>query len=221
MTASADALAIYQEYEDLVRAAGSQLADQFAPPHPDPVGAFSTAFPGLDLPDELATWWAWHDGITQSLGIGAPIGGSNMLFRSMAQTIDLRRMELDIAEEAAEPPDITAELIWPHTWIPVLATQDSTFAIELAPRGRGTVLFRDGREMGRNAPTAAQSWPVVVQWWSTLLRIGATRWDATALRHGRWVTDEKMVPDELKGNPLAYSPHPSRYAPQFHPLFPY
>jgi cell wall assembly regulator SMI1 len=215
-------MAVYEEYEDLVATVAPEVVEQLAPPHPDPAAAVADQMPGLELPGALAAWWSWHNGTTASAGLGLPIGGSNLAFRSLEQTLDLWRMELDIARHCAEP-DMPAQHFWPPAWIPVLADQDVSLAVDLAaPRRPGSVVFRERDMMAYNAPIGAHDLTQVVEWWSSLLRIGATTWDPDrrwAGAAGAWVTDEALVPDALRGNLIAYTPLSGERAPQFYPLF--
>jgi cell wall assembly regulator SMI1 len=213
------ATAVYEEYEELVRAAAPGFVDQLLPPHPDPVGAVAAAFPGLELPEELAAWWAWHDGTITTNGFSYPVGGSNLCFRSLGQSLREWRSELEVAEFAAEPPDMPAEDFWPPAWIPVLFTQDLAVAVDLAdPPKRSGVLYRRRWIMSDSVPTVADDFPQLVEWWSTLLRIGATTWNPA---DEEWVTDEALVPDDLRHNPLAYEPLGGPPQEKFRPLLDY
>lgn len=209
-----EALAVFREYEELMRAAGSPLPDLLAPPHPDPAGAFAPFFPGLTLPDELIAWWSWHDGPSTSAPASALMGLAHIplsVETVIAGTLICRRS----AEIAAEPPEMPAEDFWSPTWLPALYSQDVYLAVELADRGnRGSVRFVQREVMGRNAPVVASGITEVVGWWSTMLRAGAMRWDPNSV--AGWVADVQLVPTHLRGNPIAVPRTPvGSYAPTF------
>jgi cell wall assembly regulator SMI1 len=219
------ALAVYQEYEELARAAGATLAQILAPGHPDPAAALDAALPGFTLPDDLIAWWMWHDGTIPSPSPAGPwwfteAVGVGWSFRSLEGALARRRDWLETADMAAEPPELPAEAFWPPTWLPVVSDQNSELAVDLArtDQHRGPIFFPERETLGGYAAQVTEHWTEVVGWWVTLLRVGATTWDP---QFQTWVTDRELVPDELRGNPVAYSARLGDRDPRFNNRSPY
>lgn len=212
------ALATYRKFEELLRAAGTPLADQMAPPHRAPQDALNDALPGSVLPHELSAWWGWHNGATAVAGWDFPLTGTGWAFLSLEAALERREYYLEIAASIAEP-DLPAERFWPPSWLPIVSGQDATLALDLAAAtsDHSPIYFVHSASMADNSPLASHSWPEIVQWWCTLLQAGATRWDPT-VGVGQWATAESLVPTELLGNPIAYPSHPTTYQPRFRPV---
>ncbi|WP_258725873.1 SMI1/KNR4 family protein [Cellulomonas sp. NS3] len=203
------ALTLYSEYEQLVREAGAPVADMLAPPHRDPAAAIAHALPGCTLPDDLVAWWAWHDGTVPRQTPHGPgwfpvAVGAGWAFRSLEGTLAERQRWLQTAELSAEPPELPAEAFWPTSWLPIVGSEHSYLAADLAEatKDRTRISYVERETLAAHAPDVAERWSEVVGWWVRLLQLGATTWSPTA---GTWVTDETLVPDDLRGNPVAYA----------------
>lgn len=198
------ALEQYQAFEEQLRVYAPEVADRLAPPHPDPAGAVADACPGLVLPADLVAWWSRHDGMRPPEGF-APRLGASFLFYSIRWALRDWRQWCETAQSVAEPPDMPADHFWPDTWMPVLGREGIDLAIDLGlDPPRTGVIYKASDVMSYNAPVIAGGLPEVVAWWTRLLAVGATRWEPQPSGSGSWVTDQSLVPADLRGNPVAY-----------------
>ena len=212
------ALEQYQAFEEQLRRHAPEVAASLAAPHPDPAAAVADAFPGLVLPVDLVAWWSWHDGITGPRGYGPPFG-PYVNFLSLARTLARWRDMLEGARMVAEPPELPADSFWPATWMPVIGHQGFSLAVDLAPTARREgVIFKEVDVMSYSAPEIARDLTEVVNWWTILLRTGATIRQQHPSGGVLWVTDRSLVPVDLRGNPVAYSDLEGPRDPRFLPL---
>lgn len=104
-------------------------------------------------------WWSWHDGTVPK---PSPHGltwlrdavGVGWSFRSLAGTLADREAWLRVAERAAEPPDLPAEMFWPDSWLPIVGDQNSYLAADMSTSSRSgaTIYYKERETLAAHAP---------------------------------------------------------------------
>ncbi len=117
MTPPALQLQDLQHLEECWHARESEIHDHLgAPVGPVRLRAAARTM-GLEaLPEELTTWFEWHDGVDPQLPAGAYPGP---LLLPLAKALDLRTWTLEQAAISHDPPWIEADHIWHPLWLPL------------------------------------------------------------------------------------------------------
>lgn len=159
-----------------------------------------TAPTGLVLPDELRTWWGWHDGGSATdLGqSAAEIGPGGWLFLPLQAMVEVYHAQIRSAPlELAPFPD----WYWHPSWFPIV----------ISVGGPSHVLFADTSEAPKSAPSPVrhldEMWSDfrtvrsstllgTVTTWVHLLETGTVRWDRSTQQ---WTTDyEGLTPEQRR-----------------------
>ncbi len=173
---------------------GLPIADHMAPGLTDAaLDAVASEF-SLGLPEELRTWWGWHDGLvgTRDTQNDARVwerypGGSVLLTSSEAITV--ARNHRALSEELEEPGEWEADDWWKTSWVPFVETLEGA-----------AMLCETAKATKNGCPVAYHHWGTttdsldgphplasslgeLVRWWIGLYDCGAFYEDT---RTGRW-----------------------------------
>lgn len=154
---------------------------------------------GLELPDQVATFWAWHDGVDEAPG--SALGAWTLL--GVDGAIDRRSMMFEVNRSVAELyGEAEARRQWSATWLPwaedfsgrLLLVECEGVAPLTVPAG--TVHDHDVEGIpvvNWTAPSIAAT----VRLWNELLDAGLWRFDPTL---GRLTVDfDRLSPEQRRG----------------------
>ena len=162
---------------------------------------------GLRLCDEARTWWGWHDGVSDAVGVTTP---ERFIMLAGLQFLPLReavgwysRMRetahgvAHVARERGEEPVRDADYFWPRTRFPVVDTNNGLLVCDTGvPAGAPSPVRSWDREAGWPLiPGGARSFGEMVDFWIAALDSGAIGWDPARRRVvGSWMA----IPLELR-----------------------
>jgi len=160
----------------------------------------------VELPTELRTWWAWHDGqVTNWKGRPRAIAPS-LTPMSSAQSREWWQSSLEKAQEmAAEAPEGTpmshADYWWRSRWVP-LFSDGSGYLVgdcslgdpDVAPIRR----IEWGPDLDEVARPRTDSFGQLVEWWIEALDLGLWGFDRDAQRW-TWAPWDRALSDRYQG----------------------
>jgi cell wall assembly regulator SMI1 len=177
------------------RAHGAPIEDALAP---NRTVEFLTSDDGtlhVDLPEELRTWWAWHDGATKGRRpIHSWMMGPNLTpmsstwSRDWWQTMmaEAATMATTVATDMPGTEMADTDYWWRETWVPLFSNGvGGTLVADcgLGPAGVTPIRLVDWHHEKR-LPPATASLGQVVEWWIEAIELGIWTWDKD---RGMWV----------------------------------
>lgn len=126
----------------------------------------------VELPAELRTWWAWHDGHIEGTSAEWSIGP---LFQQMSSTRSRARWQrfMAMAQDAAGPapqgtPLADPDYWWRESWVPLASDGSGYLVGDCALGGPDVAPIRRiewGPELDVIARPRTDSFGQLVQWW--------------------------------------------------------
>jgi cell wall assembly regulator SMI1 len=140
---------------------------------------------GVSLSAEARVWWRWHDGVSDYLTTYA-IGGTHLLYYSLAKAIEQYRFQRELAAEVTTDWEgVTAHDWWHPGWLPWIQNAGGgVFACDCSlPLGAPSPIRHIDHKRRTDFQTpVARSLGEAVTWWTEALESGAWVFD-----HGRGV----------------------------------
>jgi cell wall assembly regulator SMI1 len=140
---------------------------------------------GLRVPDELRTWWGWHDGASYAepwhLG-ETTIGPGSWEFQSLAMMLDHYRFMRHHSAVSPHPDDADPylrEMYWHDSWLPITVASNGTMFVDVADAAQRseTPVYCDWLHVDNYLEPVASSFTDVVALWVALLRDDYYSWD--------------------------------------------
>lgn len=174
------------------RAHGVPIEDALAPGRA--VESFTSDDGSLhvDLPEELRTWWAWHDGGIEGRRPLRSMGPyvepySSMDSREWWQTMlaEAASMAANMAADLPENEMADPDFWWQEGWVPLFnpGTGYHVADCRLGPAGLTPIRRVDWHHEER-LPPATDSLGQLVEWWIEAIELGIWTWDKDS---GTWV----------------------------------
>ncbi len=142
----------------------------------------------VEIPDELRTWWAWHDGAPKERRpISSWMMGPNLT--PMSSTWSREWWQTMMAEAAmmATQGDLAdPDFWWQEGWVPLLSNSVGGTLVadcRLGPAGLTPIRLVDWHHEER-LPPATHSLGQLVEWWIEAIELGIWTWDKD---RGKWV----------------------------------
>jgi hypothetical protein len=139
---------------------------------------------GLQPPDELCTWYGWHNGLSES-AMGLPRRHAEILPAGLPLSVAAGTKELRLNESIAPPP------VWQPGWFPIVAIHHgASYMVDCrgwtdAPAQVMNFEFEDGG-FESDRPRAS-SLTQVVAWWLECYEDGTYVWNT----HGYFDVNEQ------------------------------
>jgi cell wall assembly regulator SMI1 len=134
----------------------------------------------VDLPEELRTWWAWHDGASW----GAI--GPHLTTYSSTKSHEWWQTMMAEAATMATRTETDPDFWWQETWVPLSsngAGGEHVADCRLGPAGVTPIRLVDWHHEER-LPPATDSLGQLVEWWIEAIELGIWTWDTD---RGMWV----------------------------------
>lgn len=147
---------------------------------------------GLTPPDEVITWWGWHNGFRKDIGSRSGI----------------QQLPLDFSEDKYRTmPLARAEYAWYPEWVPLWGQGPAHISMSFADDATGTPLIRatDGALGTQPEETDQQvvSLCTPVTWWLIGIEKGWTRAENVSDGGRFWVADWMSIPREWRATQMA------------------
>jgi cell wall assembly regulator SMI1 len=161
------------------RAHGAPIEDALAPGRA--VESFTSddgAF-HADIPDEVRTWWAWHDGDVEGLSVFASQMGPNLQPMSSTWSREWWQTMMSEAATMATSTETDPSFWWQETWVPLLSNSAGGYLVAdcgLGPADVTPVRLVDWHHEER-LPPATDSLGQLVEWWIEAIELGIWTWD--------------------------------------------
>lgn len=175
---------LLNEYESELSSAGVPVSRALAPPADAEalVAAFESQ--GLNLPEELRVWWAWHNGLVQT----APRVPTRFNFLPFEQA-------LRIYDESTFGTD---SFSWHRGWLKI-TRGNNALAVRCDAHGSPLVRFvspTGASTAPEDTETQVVSLCTAVSWWITAIRKGWAFRDPSAGEWAEWQLDTSEGPFE-------------------------
>jgi hypothetical protein len=175
-----------------------------------PQNSYDEAFAeyGLAVPDEVRTWWSWHDSAEASMPQSTVLLGTGWVFFSLERA---RRELKEQRERAATISPSDPSLLWDAAWLPL--STDAHGGVLLVDgttnlAGPTPVYYTEPESGGRTRSVPAPSFGTLVGWWIDALDRGAG-WDST---ENRWRYDDYAIDPEVAATGMVELPRLRREA---------
>lgn len=138
----------------------------------------------VDLPTELQTWWAWHDGHVEGTEREWGIGP---LFEQMSSTRARDKwqrsmaMAQDLATDAPEgTPNANPDYWWRESWVPLSGEGARKITADCALGGPDVAPIHSiewGPELDVDPQPLTDSFGQLVEWWIEAIELGLWTYD--------------------------------------------
>lgn len=145
----------------------------------------------VELPAELRTWWAWHDGCVEDWQGTRPIARSLRLMSS-AQSRGWWQRSMELAKDAAGPapagtPLADPDYWWRSSWVPLFSDGSGYLVGDCALGGPDVAPIRRiewGPDLDVVARPRTDSFGQLIEWWIEALELGLWTYDRNMKRWG-------------------------------------
>ena len=141
----------------------------------------------VDLPEELRTWWEWHDGAPkEQRPISAWMLGPHLTPMSSTWSRDWWQTMMSEAATMATRTETDADFWWQETWVPLASNGAGGYIVadcRLGSAGATPIRLVDWHHEER-FPPASGSLGQLVEWWIEVIELGIWSWDKD---RGMWV----------------------------------
>jgi hypothetical protein len=131
---------------------------------------------GLDAPDDLVTFFGWHDGEDHSDGQQRPMLVDDLFLVTLDEAVELTRFQRELSGQVSEPPSF---VLWPQSWA-LVCTGGGGQELALDCSSRHGVPYLKDRDQaaisdfdGDLLPRAASLAAVVAEWIAELSARGS------------------------------------------------
>jgi cell wall assembly regulator SMI1 len=167
------------------RAHGAPIEDALAPGRA--IGSFTSDDGSLhvDLPEELRTWWAWHDGAPkEQRPIRSWMMGPHLTPMSSTWSREWWQTMMAEAASMATRTETDPDFWWQKTWVPLFNPGTGYHVADcgLGPAGVTPIRWVDWHHEER-LPPATDSLGQLVEWWIEAIELGIWMWDQDS---GMW-----------------------------------
>jgi len=162
------------------RAHGVPIEDALAPGRTVESFASDDGSLHVDLPEELRTWWAWHDGASS----GAI--GPHLTAYSSTKSREWWQTMMSEAATMAATTETEPNFWWQETWVPLFSNgAGGTHVADagVGPAGVTPIRLVDWHHEER-LPPATDSLEQLVEWWIEAIELGIWTWEKD---RGMWV----------------------------------
>ncbi len=139
----------------------------------------------IDIPDELQTWWAWHDGgIEEGRSIFSWQIGPHLQPMSSTWSRDWWQTMMSEAATMATRTETDPDFWWQEAWVPLFDPGAGTLVgdCRLGSAEVTPIRWVDWHHEER-LPPATDSLGQLVQWWIEAIELGIWTWDQDS---GMW-----------------------------------